>query len=277
MVIAAVWVVVVVTGDITYAPLRRAMIIMATVLAAVSLLGWAPQLWGPVPDEPAALVVRTVGFVLAGLVVWGVVVEFWFNGDPSQVNPGVAERASTGIPSMTVVCAIHLAAFLAVTRRGSMVRGATLLHSTAFAVAAVILWAGMAILLPPASSFMCVLMMGAACIGAAVYAGRRAVAPAGSLVAGLLSAMMTGQIAVSVADVMFHLGPDSWIPDAGPGPLTLQARLEQSRIEAIDPYVAVLLIGTLVAVTLIVVTLAQRARRPVDVVEATASANAARA
>jgi hypothetical protein len=52
----------------------------------------------------------------------------------------------------------------------------------------------------------------------------------------------------------------------------VQARLEQSRIEAIDPYVAVLLVGTLVAVTLIVVTLAQRTQRPVDIAEATAPA-----
>jgi hypothetical protein len=248
------------------------MIIMATVLAAVSLLGWAPRLLGPVPDDPAALVVRTVGFVLAGLAVWGVVVEFWFNGDPAEVNPGVAERASTGIPSMTVVCAIHLAAFLAVTRRGSLLRGTTLLVSTLFAVAAVVLWAGAAMLLPPASSFICVLMMAAAGIGAATLAGQRGVPPAGGAQAGLLSAMMTGQIAISVADVMFHLGPDAWIPDAGPGPLTLQARLEQSRVEAIDPYVAVLLIGALVAVTLIIVTLAQRTPRPASLAEATASA-----
>jgi hypothetical protein len=174
-------------------------------------------------------VVRTVGFVLAGLAVWGVVVEFWFNGDPAEVNPGVAERASTGIPSMTVVCAIHLAAFLAVTRRGSLLRGTTLLVSTLFAVAAVVLWAGAAMLLPPASSFICVLMMAAAGIGAATR-GRPAGGPAGR--------RRPGGTAVGHDDRADrhqrrrrHVPPRTRRvdPGRGAGPLTLQARLEQSR------------------------------------------------
>ena len=72
-----------------------------------------------------------------------------------------------------------------------------------------------------------------------------------------------------VADIMFHLGPDSWLPDAGPGPLTPQARLEQNRVEAIDPYVSVMLVGALVAITLIVVALRRRAPAPTELTPGT--------
>lgn len=266
------WAVVVVTDSVSYAPLRRAMITLAVVIAAVLLLGWAPRAWGPAADDAAARVVRAVGFVLAALAVWGVLVEFWFNGDPSEVNPGVAERASTGIPMLTALFAIYLAAFLVVTRRGSVLRGATLMYSTAFTLAGVVLWAGVAMLIPPASAPMGLAVMAAAGVGAATFANRRGVVPPAGALAGLLSAMMTAQVVTSVADVLFHIGPDAWIPDAGPGPLTPQDRLAQNRVEAIDPYVSVLFFGAMVAITLIVVTLAQRTPRPAEITEATALA-----
>jgi hypothetical protein len=270
--VAAVWAVVVVTDGVSYAPLRRAMIALTVVIATVLLLGWVPRVLGPVADDAAARAVRTVGLVLAALAVWGVLVEFWFNGDPSQVNPGVAERANTGIPLITILLAIYLAAFLAVTRRGSVLHSATLMCSVAFTLAAIIVWAGAAILIPPASAPIGLAVMAAAGVGSAKLAIRRGVAPSVAVLAGLLSAMMTAQVVLSVADVLFHLGPDAWIPDAGPGPLTLQARLAQNRVEAIDPYVSVLFVGALVAITLIVVTLAPQTRRPVELAEATSSA-----
>jgi hypothetical protein len=270
--VAAVWAVVVVTDGVSYAPLRRAMIALAVVIAAVLLLGWVPRVLGPVADDAAARAVRAVGLVLAALAVWGVLVEFWFNGDPSQVNPGVAERANTGIPLLTILLAIYLAAFLAVTRRGSVLRGATLMYSLALTLAAVIVWAGAAILIPPASAPIGLAVMAAAGVGAAKLTIRRGVVTSVAALAGLLSAMMTAQVVISVADVLFHLGPDAWIPDAGPGPLTLQARLAQNRVEAIDPYVSVLFVGAVVAITLIVVTLAPRIMRPAELAEATSSA-----
>jgi hypothetical protein len=258
--VAAVWVVAVVTEGISYVPLRRAMITLVVVIVAVVLLGWMPRVLGPVADDAAARVVRGVGFLLAGLAVWGVVVEFWYNRDPSQANPGVAERADTGIPMATVLFAFYLAAFLAVTGRGSALRGASLIRSAALAAVAVLVWSGLAIVVPEVSAVTGVAVMIGAGIGAAAWVGRQEVAPTAGALAGLLSAVMTAQIVVSVADVMFHLGPDSWIPDAGPGPLTLQDRLAQNRVEAIDPYVAVLLIGALLAFALMIVTVVQRAR-----------------
>jgi hypothetical protein len=269
--VAAVWAVVVVTGGVTYVPLRRAMIVLAVVLAAVFLLGWVPRVFGPVADGAAAGTVRAMGFVLAGLAVWGVVVEFWFNRDPSTVNPGVVERASTGTPAMTVLFAIYLAGFLAATRHGSPLRGTDLLRGIGFAIAAVAVWFGGAILLPSASAAIGVAVMAAAGIGAAA-SGRGNDELSRPALAGLLSATMTAQIVMSVADIMFHLGPDTWIPDAGPGPLTPQARLEQNRIEAIDPYTLVLLLGAVVALTLVIVALRRRAPASTEVTPAIASA-----
>jgi hypothetical protein len=269
---AAVWAVVVVTGGVSYAPLRQVMIVLAVVVAVLSLLGWAPRVLGPVADDPASRVVRATGLLLAGLAVWGVVVEFWFNGDPSQVNPAVADRASLDVPFLTVMFAIYLAAFLVATRRGSVLGGRTLMHSTAVAFAAVALWVGGAILIPAAGATFGMMLMGAAFISAAVLASRRGdVLPTASL-AGLLAAMMTAQIMLSVADVMFHLGPDAWIPDAGPGPLTPQAHLAQNRVEAIDPYTSVLFCGALAALTLVIVTFVPRVPDPVELAESTTPA-----
>jgi hypothetical protein len=269
--VAAVWAVVVVTGGVSYLPLRRAMIVLAVVLAAMFLLGWVPRVFGPVADGAAARMVRALGFVLAGLAVWGVLVEFWYNRDPSTANPGVAERASTGTPAMTVLFAIYLAGFLAATRHGSPLRGADLLRGTGFAIAAVVVWVGGAILVPSASAAIGVAVMAAAGIGAAVSGGRNGELSSAAL-AGLLSATITAQIVVSVADIMFHLGPDTWIPDAGPGPLTPQDRLEQNRVEAIDPYVSVLFLGAMVALTLMIVALRRRAPASTELTPATASA-----
>src|SRR5262249_26974719 len=75
--IVAVWALFVVTAGISFVPLRRSMIVFAVVLVVLSLLGWAPRVLGPVADDAAARTVRAAGFVLAGLGVWGVVVEFW--------------------------------------------------------------------------------------------------------------------------------------------------------------------------------------------------------
>jgi hypothetical protein len=248
-----VWAVVAVTAGVSYPPLRRAMVVLAVVLALVSLLGRAPRVLGPVAEDAAARTVRAVGFVLAGLAVWGVVVEFWFNGDSTQVNPGVAERANTGVPFLTVLFGLYLAAVLAATRRASPLGGRTLTDSVAIVLAAVVLWAGVAVLVPPAGAAVALLVVVAAGIAAAVRANRRAGGPRTALLAGVLTAVITAQVMISVADVMFHLGPDAWIADAGPGPLTPQDRLDQSRVEAIDPYVAVLFLGGMAAVVLLMV------------------------
>jgi hypothetical protein len=274
--IAGVWAVIVVTRGVTYPALRHAMIALVVVLAAVSLLGWLPRALGPTAADPAARAVRAMGLALAGLAVWGVVLEMWYNRDPAEVNPGVAERAHTGIPMATVLFAVYLAAFLAATQRGTALRAAILLRVTAVAVTAVAVWAGAAILMPSASVLVAIVAMVAAGLGAANWTSRAGAAPSGSTMAGLLSTVMTAQIIVTVADIMFHLGPNSWIPDAGPGPLTLADRLAQNRVEAIDPYVAVLLLGALVALTLTVVAQAQRSTRTATALETTGPGRATR-
>jgi len=62
------------------------------------------------------------------------------------------------------------------------------------------------------------------------------------------------------AAVLYRYGPDAWMPFAGPGPLTPQAQLEQNRIEAIDPYVGVLLLGAIAAGVLVGIALTAKLR-----------------
>jgi hypothetical protein len=254
--LAAVWAVVLATSHVTYSPLRRAMIVMAAVLAVVSLLG---RLTAPVADSVAARAIRGLGFVLAGLAVWGVVVEFWFDGDPSQLNPAIVERAGTGIPMGTAVFAIYFVAFLVWTRRGSTLQPRTLVESSAVAFGAVAVWALAVVALPPANVGLAFLFIVGAVVAAAAMARRHEASGTAVLQAALVTTVVGTQTLISVADVMFHLGPDRWLPYAGPGPIGPEAQLAQNRVEAIDPYVGLLVLGALAVVGLVVTVLLSRA------------------
>ena len=87
--------------------------------------------------------------------------------------------------------------------------------------------------------------------------------------AGLLAAVTGTQALVFTAAVMLHFGPDAWMPYAGPGPLTPEGQLDQNRVEAIDPYTGLLLLGALFAGLLVGSALMARQRARI---EATAGA-----
>ena len=247
---AAVTAVLAATSHLAYAPLRQAMVTLVAVLAAVSLLGRFPVGLGPVARSLAARLVRVVGTVLAAVGAAGVVLGVALGGSPT-------ERASAGVPILTVVLVLYLLAFLAATARDTALAPRAMLGGVGIGVLAAALFAVAVPVLPPGLVALALLLIAGAGAGASWLARR-----AGGFLAGLLAVVTASQALFYVAAVLYQYGPDAWMPYAGPGPLTPEGQLEQNRAEAIDQYVGVLLIGVLAAGGMVaaVVTARLRAR-----------------
>jgi hypothetical protein len=247
---AAVVAVLLLTAPTPYPPLRVAFVALVAVLSAVTLVGRFPLGLGPVAGSVAAVTVRSVGIVLAGLGA-AVVIAGLSQGDtPSQ-------RAGTGVPLATVVLAAYLAAFLAVTRRDGELPPRTMLTSVGLGLLAVGLFAAAVPVLPPAPMIGLAYLLIVAAAGGAAWLSRPA--ETGAL-AALLVVVTAGQSLFFAASVLYHYGPDAWMPYAGPGPLTPQAQVEQNRAEAIDPYVGPLVLGAVAAIILTGLALRGRLR-----------------
>lgn len=232
--------VVVATAHLSYAPLRAALVVLVAVLSAVSLFGRFPLGIGPVDASVTARVVRAVGTALAGAGAVGAVLGLAQGSSPS-------ERAGSGVPIYTVVLALYLAAFLAVTRRGSGLPPRAALTGVGLGVLAAGLFAAAVPILPPGLISLAFLLIAAAA-GSAALLARPAETGA---VAALVATVTACQALFMAAVVLYRYGPDAWMPYAGPGPLTPQAQLEQNRAEAIDPYVGLLFIGAVAATVLV--------------------------
>jgi hypothetical protein len=249
LVVAAVVAVGVATSHLAYPSLRHALVAMVVVLSAVSLSGRFPLGLGPVGKSVAARLVRMVGTVLAGVGAVGVALGLAQGGFPS-------DRASDGVRIYTVVLAVNLAAFLTVTGRGSGLLPRAMLSSVGLGLLAAALFAASVPVLPPGPIGLAILLIAAAAIGA----GRLARHAESRVLAGLFAAVTACQAVFFAAAVLYRYGPDAWMPFAGPGPLTPQAQLEQNRVEAIDPYVGLLLLGAIAAGVLVGIALTAKLR-----------------
>jgi hypothetical protein len=237
LIAAAVVAVVVRTSHPAYPPLRAALIGLVVVVSVVTVLGRLPLGLGPAAGSMAAATVRLVGIVLAGVGAVEVVLGLAQGGSPSQ-------RAFSGVPLSTVVLAVYLAAFLAVTRHEGGLAPRAMLTSVGLGLLAATLFAGAVPVLPPGLLWW----VGFLLIAAAAAGAARLIrpAPTGSQ-AALLTIVTACQALFLAAAVLYQYGPDAWMPYAGPGPLTVQGQLEQNRAEAIDPYAGLLFIGALAA------------------------------
>ncbi|MCU7730496.1 hypothetical protein ODJ79_42845 [Actinoplanes sp. KI2] len=239
-------------------------------------------------ESAAAWLVRLAGAVLAGGCAAIAGVGLVQGGDTFV-------RSASGLPLYAAVLAAYLGAFLVVTRRDSGLPPRAALTSVGFGLLAGGLFAAAVPVLPPVAALLAFLLIAAAAGGAAWRArpdegraaaarpdegraaaarpdeGRAAAAGAAAArmgteetraIAALFGIVVACQAVFLAAAVLYYYGPDSWMPYAGPGPLTPQAQLEQNRAEAIDPYVGPLFIGLIAAIVLIgrAVTARRRAR-----------------
>jgi hypothetical protein len=159
LVIAALGVVLVTTSDPAYPPLRVALVASVAVLAAVSLFGRFSLGLGPVGGSVAPRVVRMAGTGLAGAGAAGVVLGL-AQGD------SLSERAHSGVPVYTVVLALYLGAFLAVTRRDSGLPPRALVTGVGLGLLAAALFTAAVPVLPPGLIRLAFLLIAAAAAGA---------------------------------------------------------------------------------------------------------------
>jgi hypothetical protein len=243
LIVVAVGAVVVWTSHLAYPrPLRVTLVVLVGVLGLITVFGRLPLGLGPAARSAAAWIVRMVGVVLAGAGVVEVVLGLTRNDSPAQRN-------SDGVPLAVVVLAVYLAAFLAVTRRDGGLPARAMLTGVGLGLLPAVLFAGAVPVLWPALvwwwGFLLIL---AAAIGSGwlIRSGEIGVR------AALLATVTACQTLFFAAVVLYHNGPDAWMPYAGPGPLTVQGQLDQNRAEAIDPYVALLFLGAVAATGLTV-------------------------
>jgi hypothetical protein len=241
------------TSTISYAPLRWGLVAAVLVLMTVSWLGRRPGVFGPVGDGWAARLVRAGGYLLVGAMAVGFVVSVRSNGNP-------AEQAHYAMPIFTVVLTVYLLGFLAVTARPCVATRRVLTSAVGAGGAATALWVVAALAVPPipASIGLALALTAAAMVGAAsANAGHHGRTEHG-LLAGLCAGTTTALLIVTVVIAMSSYGPPSLIPDLAAAALTPADDLAQSRNEVVDPYIALLFLGSLLASALTVASIATR-------------------
>ncbi len=247
---------------IGYAPLRWAVLATVAMLLMVVWWGRRPGALGPVGPGWAPRLVRAGGCLLVGALVLGSAVSVASNG-----NPG--EQAAVGVPIYAAVAAGYLLAFLTVTVRATARRDAVPARVLAIGAGAgggaAAIWTvvlATARPMPTGTGPLFALTAGAMIVaGVLAPSGRQPRARArDGLVAGLCAGAFAALAAVESLTALAAYGPAASIPDLVPVALSRADDLAQSRDEIQDPYVAVLLLGGLLAIALCLSAI--RARRP---------------
>lgn len=246
---AAVLAVLTLTRETSSLLMHGALVLMVVVLTAV---GWAGHLPGsPVSPAPGVvpLLVRSSGLVLVAAVALGIVLDFRAAGN-------VVEKAVTGVPLLTAMLSLAVVGFLALTGRASRGSRRDLVVGVAAGVLTAAVWAVPLLLGPvPGSSRWAVVVMavagGALLLPDAGLPGHPARAACAVLVASL--------IVVVTVQALQRFGPARFVPDLTPAALPAD-RVSESRIEMIDPYLGVLLLGCLLGAALAVTAFRSAAR-----------------
>jgi hypothetical protein len=223
------------------------------VLVAVSWLGRRPGLFGPVGDRWAARLVRSAGYLMVGALALGAVVSALLQGSPD-------EQARYAVPVFTVMLSVYLLGFLAVTARRSAATVRVLTAAVVCGGGAAALWAAMVFAfapIPASAGAALDLTAVAAVVAASASAGRRGLGEH-RVLAALCAATFAALLIFLLVIGLSSYGPSSLIPDLARAALTPADDLAQSRDEVVDPYVALLFLGCLLAGVLGVASIATR-------------------
>jgi hypothetical protein len=236
------------TSRIGYAPLHWGVVGLVGLLVTVAWLGRHRAPLGPVRPETAARGVRAVGYLLVGTLAFGVVASF---GRGHGHDPH--EQAHVGVPIFAVVLTGYLLGFLAVTARRSPATPRALTAGIVTGTAGAALWTGTTFALPPvpANVGFAFVAIVAAMAAAASLTARRGNGELGgqAALAALCAGATTALLVVLAVGLIASFGAPWLIPDLAPAALTRADDLAQSRVEIEDPYVAILFVGWLIAVT----------------------------
>lgn len=235
--VASLLTVLVLTRDTAYPPMRWGLVVMVAVLVAIPWLAHRVGGFGSVAEGVTPVLIRGLGSVLVGVCVLGIVLEDRSSG------AGQLDRLRNGLPIFTAVLGIQLLGLFALTTRSTDDRA--LLTCARAGLGGLFGWLTIVALGPPlpTTPVLGLLMVGASGVVVAMAGPRPvhwgAVMGAASVVA----------LAVFVAmGALLALAPDRWIPDLVPVAMTHSDDIAQSRVEALEPYLWLLLIGAVLAV-----------------------------
>lgn len=240
------------TSRMAYPPLRWGAFGLAVLLLAVA---WGGRTLGPVGRGRAARLVRAGGILAVGGMTVEFVTKVVGKGDPTG-------KVGAPLSIFTVLMTSLLVAVLAVTATRSAATGRVLATGVGAGTAAGALWTAIVLLTPPIPADVGLgLTLTTVAIAVAVLtnAGERG-GPVKSLLAALLAGTVA-QLLIFLLVVLLSAGPAVLIPDLAPAALSPADDLADSRLEIVDPYVALLIFGGLTAMALSVVSLTTRNER----------------
>lgn len=246
------------TGRIAYPPLHWGSVAIVVMLVTVTGLGRYLRPLGPVGKSRMARGLRAGSLLL--LATWTAsMLASMVDGDP-------AEQARNAVPIYVVMLASYLIGMLTVTADRSAATPRTLVAGLAGGVAAATSWTVTAFAVPPipANPASAVLMIALGMVLATATAGRRD-GDVRRLLAGLLAGTVAAMLILTLVVVLSSYGPSSLIPDLAAAALTPADDLAQSRIEVVDPYLWILLLGAVMATVQSATALTYR-RRPATAV-----------
>jgi hypothetical protein len=239
------------TARVWYAPLHWELIGMVAALVLAAWLGRVRP-FGPVGAALTARSVRACGYLLIGVWSAKIVADMAAHLD----NPGDQVPEA---PVMAAVCLAYLFGLQAMTARRSRAAGRVLVAGLASGGAAAAAWTATVVLAPPIpdDSTPAVLLTAVGMGVAAVAAGGRHGA-LGRLLAAAGAGTVAALLIVDVVAVSTSFGAPWLIPDLAPAALSPAEDLAQSRIELVEPYLWLLLLGALIAAAQGVASLATR-------------------
>jgi hypothetical protein len=248
--IAIVLATVVLTAETAYQPLHFGLIAMTFLLGLIYLTGGRVALLAPPPARSRlAGAVRAGGALTLGSLALGIVLS-----DRSG-DGNVVDRATSGVPIFTVLIALYLVGFMALTSR-ALTDTLVLVRGVSLGLGAAAIWLVFVLARPPlpltsrsAFAVLAIAILAAAVVGALNEA---------ALLTALCTTLVGALSMFVVATLALAFGPASWVP-SDTAALTPAARLAQSRVEARESYLQLILIGALAALAIAVVAYRHRA------------------
>lgn len=224
------------SSGIGWAPRRWGVFAFAVVLAVVAELGVIGPL-GPVARTGPARFARACGYLLIGALA-------------VEIDFSIAHKDSsdlTGVPVLSVVLGVYLAAMLAITSRRAAATAGSLLLGLGVGTVVAAAWTGIVFLAPPIPSGpgLATALVAAGMAVAVLATPRRS--PMAALRAALIAGTTAALLMFNAVVLLSSYGPAELIPSLVPAALTPADRLANSRIELVDPYLWLLLLGFFVA------------------------------
>jgi hypothetical protein len=251
-------------ATVDYPPLLWGLDAVVATLAAVSWQARRTAMLGPVGTDATAWLLRAGGYLTAAAIA-AVAVAHAHPVTASAADSAAAD--GTGMLVFAVTGASYVLAAATLRARRSAATPRVLATGAACGLAAAVAWLATTVLAPPVppTAGWAVTLCGLAAVAAATATGTRHGPRHATrrriVLAALLAAAAASALIFTTVCLLARYGPDTLIPAITPHALPAD-RVSESRIELVDPYIRVLVLGTLTATALGVAGVVTRRRLP---------------